>query len=118
MYSEIDLDTNEKALASTRINPAIYGKYIVIPKRAVGDPNLNKNPVLFQILVTLCSFASNKRHRLFVSQAHLSKKLMKHQSTISRQIKMLVKMGYLKVLRKGSPLIKFNQKSTHYIVLF
>ena len=101
-----------------RINTAIYGKYIVIPKRAVGDPKLNKNPVLFQILVTLCSFASNKRHRLFVSQAHLSKKLMKHQSTISRQIKMLVKMGYLKVLRKGSPLIKFNQKSTHYIVLF
>ena len=118
MYSEIDLDNNEKTLASTRINPAIYGKYIVIPKRAVGDPNLNKNPVLFQMLVTLCSFASNKRHRLFVSQAHLSKKLMKHQSTISRQIKMLVKMGYLKVLRKGSPLIKFNQKSTHYMILF
>ena len=70
MYSEIDLDANEKVLISTRINPAIYGKYIVIPKRAVGDPNLNKNPVLFQILVTLCSFASNKRHRLFVSQAH------------------------------------------------
>ena len=118
MYCEIDSDNNEKALASTRINPSIYGKYIVIPKRAVGDPNLNKNPVLFQMLVTLCSFASNKRHRLFVSQAHLSKKLMKHQSTISRQIKMLVKMGYLEVLRKGSPLIKFNQKSTHYMILF
>ena len=118
MYSEIDTDNNKKALASTRINPAIYGKYIVVPKRAVGDPNLNKNPVLFQMLVTLCSFASNKRHRLFVSQAHLSKKLMKHQSTISRQIKMLVKMGYLKVLRKGSPLVKFNQKSTHYMILF
>ena len=118
MYSEIDLDDNEKTLASARINPAIYGKYIVIPKRAVGDPNLNKNPVLFQMLVTLCSFASNKRHRLFVSQTHLSKKLMKHQSTISRQIKMLVKIGYLKVLRKGSPLIKFNQKSTHYMILF
>ena len=118
MYSEVDLDNNEKTLASTRINPGIYGKYIIVPKRAVGDPNLNKNPVLFQMLVTLCSFASNKRHRLFVSQAHLSKKLMKHQSTISRQIKMLVKMGYLRVLRKGSPLIKFNQKSTHYIVLF
>ena len=117
MYCEIDSD-NKKALASTRINPTIYGKYIVVPKRAVGDPNLNKNPVLFQMLVTLCSFASNKRHRLFVSQAHLSKKLMKHQSTISRQIKMLVKLGYLKVLRKGSPLIKFNQKSTHYKILF
>ena len=118
MYCEIDSDNNKKALASTRINPTIYGKYIVVPKRAVGDPNLNKNPVLFQMLVTLCSFASNKRHRLFVSQAHLSKKLMKHQSTISRQIKMLVKLGYLKVLRKGSPLIKFNQKSTHYKILF
>lgn len=118
MYSEIDLGNNEKALASTRINPAIYGKYIVIPKRAIGDPNLNKNPVLFQILVTLCSFASNKRHRLFVSQSHLSKKLMKHQTTISRQIKMLVELGYLKVIRKGSPLIKSNQKSSHYKILF
>ena len=118
MYSEIDSDNNEKALASTRINPAIYGKYIVVPKRAVGDPNLNKNPVLFQILVILCSFASNKRHRLFVSQAHLSKKLMKHQTTISRQMKMLVELGYLKVIRKGSPLIKSNQKSSHYKILF
>ena len=118
MYSEIDLGNNEKALASTRINPAIYGKYIVVPKRAIGDPNLNKNPVLFQILVTLCSFASNKRHRLFVSQSHLSKKLMKHQTTISRQIKMLVELGYLKVIRKGSPLIKSNQKSSHYKILF
>ena len=118
MYSEIDSYNNIKTLASTRINPAIYGKYIVIPKRAIGDPNLNKNPVLFQILVTLCSFASNKRHRLFVSQSHLSKKLMKHQTTISRQIKMLVELGYLKVIRKGSPLIKSNQKSSHYKILF
>ncbi len=118
MYSEIDSDNNEKALASTRINPAIYGKYIVVPKRAVGDPNLNKNPVLFQILVILCSFASNKRHRLFVSQEHLSKKLMKHQTTISRQMKMLVELGYQKFIRKGSPLIKSNQKSSHYKILF
>ena len=118
MYSEIDLDNNAKALASARINPAIYGKYIVIPKRAVGDPNLNKNPVLFQMLVTLCSFASNKRHRLFVSQEHLSKKLMKHQSTISRQINQLIKFGYVKVLRKGSPEIKCNIKSSHYKILF
>ena len=44
----IDLDANEKVLISTRINPAIYGKYIVITKRAVGDPNLNKNPVFFK----------------------------------------------------------------------
>ena len=84
MYSEINLVKNERTLASNRINPAIYGKYIVIPKRAVGDLNLNKNPVLFQILVALCSFASNKRHRLFVSQAHLSKKLMKHQLFLNK----------------------------------
>ena len=118
MYSEIDSDNNEKALASTRINPAIYGKYIVLPKRAVGDPNLNKNPVLFQMLVTLCSFASNKGHKLFVSQAHLSVTLMKGQPLISRQIAKLVQLGYVKILRKGSPEIKSNIKSSWYKIIY
>ena len=108
----------DKVLAASRVNRDVYGKYTMIPKRAFDDPNLNKNPILFQVLGVLCSFASNKRHRLFVSQEHLSRKLQKHQSTISRQIAQLVKFGYVKVLRKGSPEIKYNTKSSHYMIIF
>ena len=108
----------DKVLAPSRINIEINGKYVIVPKRAYDDINLIKRPILFLILGALCSFASNKRHRLFVSQEHLSRKLHRHQSTISRQIAMLVKFGYVKVLRKGSPEIKHNVKSTHYMILF
>ncbi len=118
MYSEFDLDKSKKAFEPSKINPSFYGKYIIIPKRATPDPRLNKNPVLCLMLLTLCSFADNKTHRLFVSQAHLSKKLMKHQSTISRQISKLVKLGYVKVLKKGSPKITHNIRSSHYEIIF
>ena len=37
----------DKVLAPSRVNRDVYGKYIMIPKRAFDDPNLNKNPILF-----------------------------------------------------------------------
>ena len=117
-YNDYIKNKEDKILTPSRIDKEIYSKYVILPKRAHDDLNMINSPILYQVLGSLCCFASNKSHRLFVSQAHLSQKMMKHQSTISRQISQLVRFGYVKVLRKGSPEIKYNIKSTHYKILF
>ena len=102
----------------SKINKDIIGHFVVLPRRAHNDPNIHKNPVLFQILFMMCYYANNETQQLFVSQARLSQISGKHQSTISRQIKELVKLGYVHILKTGSPLSFSKVKTSRYKIIF
>ena len=102
----------------SKINKDIIGHFAVLPRRMHDDVNLHKNPVLFQIMFMMCCYADNKTQQLFVSQARLSRFTGKHQSTISRQIKKLVKLGYIRILKTGSPLSFSKVKTSRYKIIF
>ena len=118
MFSDNSISQKKNILQSSKINKDIIGQFTIIPRRAITDINLHKRPVLFQILCMMCYYANNQTQQLFVSQARLSHITGKHQSTISRQIKELVKLGYLHILKTGSPLSFSKVKTSRYKVIF
>ena len=101
----------------SKINKDIISHFVILPRRAYKDPNIQKRPVLFHILYMMCYHANNETQQLFVSQARLSHFTGKHQSTISRQIKELVKLGYVHILKTGSPLSFSKVKTSRYKII-
>ena len=118
MYSDSPISKKRSILQSSKINKDIIGNFTIIPRRAITDNNLHKRPVLFQILCMMCYYANNQTQQLFVSQARLSHITGKHQSTISKQINELVKLGYVHILKTGSPLSFSKVKTSRYKVIF
>ena len=86
--------------------------------KAVKDIRLHRNPILFQILNLMCSYANNKTQQLFVSQARLAMITGKHQSTISKQIHLLVNLGYIDILKTGSPWSYSRVKTSRYKIIW
>ena len=118
MYADYRISKKKSILQSSKINKDIIGNFTIIPRRAMTDNNLHKRPVLFQILCMMSYYANNQTQQLFVSQARLSQITGKHQSTISRQIKKLVKLGYIRILKTGSPLSFSKVKTSRYKIIF
>ena len=118
MSSYFEIPPKEKLLKPSKINEDISGYYFIVPTKAVKDIRLHRNPILFQILNLMCSYANNKTQQLFVSQARLAMITGKHQSTISKQIHLLVNLGYIDILKTGSPWSYSRVKTSRYKIIW
>ena len=72
--------------------------YCITPFRAASDKNLHEQTL--RVLMMLCSY-TNRAGITWVGQITLAKQLGIHQQAVSRQIKLLEKLGYLQVVSKG-----------------
>lgn len=72
--------------------------YCITPFRAASDKNLHEQTL--RVLMMLCSY-TNRAGITWVGQTTLAKQLNIHQQAVSRQIKLLEKLGYLQVVSKG-----------------
>jgi DNA-binding MarR family transcriptional regulator len=72
--------------------------YCITPFRAASDKNLHEQTL--RVLMILCSY-TNRAGITWVGQTTMAKQLGVHQQAISRQIKLLEKLGYLQVVSKG-----------------
>ena len=72
--------------------------YCITPFRAASDKRLHEQTL--RVLMMLCSY-TNRAGITWVGQTTLAKQLGVHQQSISRQIKLLEKLGYLQVVSKG-----------------
>lgn len=72
--------------------------YCITPFRAASDKNLHEQTL--RVLMMLCSY-TNRAGITWVGQTTLAKQLGIHQQAVSRQIKLLEKLGYLQVVSKG-----------------
>lgn len=72
--------------------------YCITPFRAASDKNLHEQTL--RVLMMICSY-TNRAGITWVGQITLAKQLGIHQQAVSRQIKLLEKLGYLQVVSKG-----------------
>ena len=75
-------------------------QYAIVPIRASTDPRLIDTAAL-AVLVRICTY-TDKLGVTFVSQTRLAKDLGKHRTSINKQIKRLMKLGYLVYAKKRS----------------
>ncbi len=95
------------------------GPFTVVPRRALNDKRIAKSPIKYLILSVLCSCANNYTGVCFPTYQYIGNQVMRDKSSVSRAIKSLIEWGYIKRLRKGSPLYKnVKHKSSVYRVLY
>ena len=84
--------------------PSDGRNYAIVPIRASTDPHLI-DTAAFAVLVRICTY-TDKLGVTFVSQARLAKDLGKHRTSINKQIKRLINMGYLVYAKKSTKHIR------------
>jgi len=95
------------------------GPFTVVPRRAFNDKRIAKSPVTLIILGTLCTCANNFTGVCFPTYEYIVNATGKTLPTISISINRLIEWGYIKRLRKGSPLYKnVKHKSSIYRILY
>lgn len=95
------------------------GPFTVLPRRAFNDKRIAQYPVTLIILGTLCTCANNFTGVCFPTYQYIVNATGKTLPTISIAINRLIDWGYIKRLRKGSPLYKnVKHKSSIYRILY
>ena len=95
------------------------GPFTVVPRRALNDKRIAKSPIKYLVLSVLCSCANNYTGVCFPTYQYIGNQVMRDKSSVSRAIKSLIEWGYIKRLRKGSPLYKnVKHKSSVYRILY
>ena len=95
------------------------GPFTVVPRRALNDKRIARSPIKYLILSVLCSCANNYTGVCFPTYQYIGNQVMRDKSSVSRAIKSLIEWGYIKRLRKGSPLYKnVKHKSSVYRILY
>lgn len=91
----------------------------MVPRRALNDKRIARSPIKYLILGVLCSCANNYTGVCFPTYQYIGNQVMRDKSSVSRAIKSLIEWGYIKRLRKGSPLYKnVKHKSSVYRILY
>ena len=89
------------------------GHFCVIPQRAVADVRFKKYPRTFMVLCALGNYTS-RQGVCWPNQITIAKVLgIKSQSTVSKHIKKLIDMGYIKYAKKHPGL-----KGNKYFMVF
>ena len=95
------------------------GPFTVVPRRALNDKRIAKSPIKYLVLSVLCSCANNYTGVCFPTYQYIGNQVMRDKSSVSRAVKSLIEWGYIKRLRKGSPLYKnVKHKSSVYRILY
>jgi len=95
------------------------GPFVVVPRRALNDKRIVSSPLKYLVLSVLCSCADNYTGVCFPTYQFIGNQLQRDQSTIGKAIRKLMDWGYIKRLRKGSPLYKnVRHKSSVYRILY
>lgn len=88
--------------------PSDNRNYAHVPIRASIDPRLIDTAAL-TVLVRICTY-TDKLGVTFVSQGRLARDLGKHRTSINKQVRKLMKLGYLVYAKK-----RFKNQSTNTI---
>ena len=95
------------------------GPFTVVPRRALNDKRICKQPQTFLVLSVLCSCADNYTGVCFPTYDYIARQVQSNKGNISRAITKLMDWGYIKRLRKGSPLYQnVKHKSSIYRILY
>lgn len=95
------------------------GPFVVLPRRSMNDLRMCKSPTTLLILGVLCSCANNFTGVCFPTYQYISNATNKSFKTISHAVNNLIDWGYIKRLRKGSPLYtNVKHKSSVYRILY
>ncbi len=84
--------------------------YMVVPWRAACDKRINKTAA-YLVLTIICGY-TNRHGETWVSQQTIADILDVSQQAVSKQLSILVKMGYLEVLQKSG----VNRSARHRVV--
>ena len=122
MNNDFEEKRKKKILDNGKNNvQSVYsmGPFTVLPRRAFNDKRMCKHPTTLLILGTLCTCANNFTGVCFPTYQYIMNATNKSLKTISHSINHLIDWGYVKRLRKGSPLYKnVRHKSSIYRILY
>ena len=122
MATDYEDKIRKKILSNGRNNiQSVYsgGPFTVVPRRALNDKRIAKSPIKYLVLSVLCSCANNYTGVCFPTYQYIANQVLRDKSSVSRAIKALIDWGYIKRLRKGSPLYKnVKHKSSVYRILY
>ena len=95
------------------------GPFTVVPRRALNDKRICKHPQTYLVLSVLCSLADNYTGVCFPTYEYIARQVQSNKGNISKAINKLMDWGYIKRLRKGSPLYQnVRHKSSIYRILY
>ena len=95
------------------------GPFTVVPRRALNDKRICRQPQTYLVLSVLCSLADNYTGVCFPTYDYIARQVQSNKGNISRAITKLMDWGYIKRLRKGSPLYQnVKHKSSIYRILY
>ena len=95
------------------------GPFTVVPRRALNDKRIWRHPQTYLVLSVLCSCADNYTGVCFPTYEYIARQTQSNKGNISKAINKLMDWGYIKRLRKGSPLYQnVKHKSSIYRILY
>ena len=95
------------------------GPFTVVPRRALNDKRICRHPQTYLVLSVLCSCADNYTGVCFPTYEYIARQTQINKGNISKAINKLMDWGYIKRLRKGSPLYQnVKHKSSIYRILY
>ena len=95
------------------------GPFTVVPRRALNDKRICRHPQTYLVLSVLCSCADNYTGVCFPTYDYIARQTQSNKGNISKAINKLMDWGYIKRLRKGSPLYQnVKHKSSIYRILY
>lgn len=95
------------------------GPFTVVPRRALNDKRICRHPQTYLVLSVLCSLADNYTGVCFPTYEYIARQVESNKGNISKAINKLMDWGYIKRLRKGSPLYEnVKHKSSIYRILY
>ena len=111
----------QKILSNGKYDVSVYqgGPFTVVPRRALNDKRICRKPQTYLVLSVLCSLADNYTGVCFPTYDYIARQTQSNKGNISRVIAKLIDWGYIKRLRKGSPLFQnVRHKSSIYRILY
>ncbi len=123
MNKPIDYEEKRKRkiLSNGKHDVSMYqgGPFTVVPRRALNDKRICKHPQTYLVLSVLCSLADNYTGVCFPTYEYIARQVQSNKGNISKAINKLMDWGYIKRLRKGSPLYQnVRHKSSIYRILY
>ena len=123
MNNPIDYEEKRKRkiLSNGKHDVSVYqgGPFTVVPRRALNDKRICRKPQTYLVLSVLCSLADNYTGVCFPTYDYIARQTQSNKGNISRVIAKLIDWGYIKRLRKGSPLYEnVRHKSSIYRILY
>ena len=123
MNKPIDYEEKRKRkiLSNGKHDVSVYqgGPFTVVPRRALNDKRICRKPQTYLVLSVLCSLADNYTGVCFPTYDYIARQTQSNKGNISRVIAKLIEWGYIKRLRKGSPLFQnVRHKSSVYRILY